>query len=239
MIARAGAVAAVVACAGCILFVDSGSSGFSTTCGIASADTTCGQCITSSCQPAIDACCADGACSASLGAVDSCAGGDCSSFEAVYAPAFSPLADCIERACADACPFTLPPASTCTVDGNSGVVCGCSIPQSGSGNLIICRPPSNGLCCADEGWPAGTTSCECISPICSTYSNACVCETATQNDPSFFVQKCTSAHCCEKFDGSCWCSTDACETGDIEVDECTPDLVTCGQSQSRVPRCSK
>ena len=241
---RVAGVLLVVGCGGCILLVDSSPTGdvFATTCGFAHSDTACGQCIASSCQSAIDACCKDATCQQHLGALDTCAGGDCTALENDLAVALRPVGDCVMPACAAACAFTYADSTNCTTGPGPGVTCHCTIPQQGApANTTKCGPPKGGLCCATTGWPAGTTTCSCVAPVCSTYANGCACESSPQNtSPTFYVSSCTSAHCCLRTDGSCFCSTDSCFSDEIDVGTtCTPADVTCSTPQElRVPRCS-
>jgi len=244
MTARTLAVVALAAAfeASCIFLVDQSPSGdqFTQACGLASATTTCGACMTQSCAAELTACCTDTTCRDVLAQVDQCAEAGACVFDMSSAAAAA-LGKCIDAKCT-AC--SAEPANAfdggqvyCGF-GSSTTSCQCS---SGEGftNATRCDVTSmpNAICCADTIWPNAGSSCTCSSVTCTSYGDSCTCG---PNEPGNASCNTNVGICCAN-QGFCSCDSAAtqCSSGTTSVSDCSlPDVVGCGTSQVRVNNCS-
>jgi hypothetical protein len=232
---------------GCIFFVGGGDLG--ETCTFDGRDEEpCGRCVAEHCQEAVNTCCGDRACERSLDLLDACASGD-SCYELERAQEARPLASCIEEACSDACDVRmhsrlLPASTACEVQSS---YCSCTVPgppgtEVSEPNGVACGAATfaRAICCASSDWPQELSECTCFDAVCTTYSNACICELTTSNDPVFQVDLCTRGACCMSSDGSCGCTPESssCFDGDTRVESCSTAQVDCGPDRRGVESCS-
>lgn len=237
---------------GCVLLVDEVDT-FGSDCKIQGAETACGSCLRSNCQPAVNACCGDPQCDAT--GIDQCALGNC----AVQGQR-SAWENCTLAACSEACglgtsdggldagsdagmdaadaaedSFTPPTVTNCTTSINS-----CSCNAGAAPNGVVCDKTKvdNGYCCADATWPAAG-NCRCQRLSCENISGDCECG-LVPNGPLSSCQPTTSQpNCCARPDfGTCLCSKKICESwvGD-PVAACTPQTTPCHNGKS-VTSCS-
>jgi hypothetical protein len=238
------ALAATVAGAGCIAFVNDDPSSLSTTCHFQGDDTKCGLCIAAACTPQLDACCGDSTCSdLSLPALGSCVStpSSCSSV-LVDSPA---LASCIASACGSCTNLATPVYGDGGGGGggddagstncfSSGDTCYCEV---GSPNGYTCNTAGikgGGLCCATYGWPTATNgNCTCQPFSCSPDSLGAICQLGSN---STGTTTWPGPGCCS-FGDSCDCEPTITCTGTPE-DQCDVTTIGCGSEQVQVESCS-
>jgi hypothetical protein len=241
------ALAATLAAAGCIAFVNDDPSSLTTTCHFDGDDTACGRCVTASCAQALDTCCGDSVCSqTSLPLLASCF--QASSLCGTFLTASPDLASCIATSCA-ACggdegsssgsgivvssDGATPPAADagatdCTPIGDS---CFCSL---GSPNGVTCNQAGikgGGLCCASYGWPTATDgTCECQPFSCTPESFGIECRLGSDSTGTLSC----SGGC--SFGTYCECTGETCDG--TQVAQCDVTQVRCDSSEVQVTSCS-
>jgi hypothetical protein len=171
---------------GCIFFVGDPGPLQSKRCGFKGdtgmSATTCGSCIASSCQSAVDACCTSSSCQGDLNYLDSCAGSadaDSTAATACYtlttqevfndpSGAFATLGSCVQQNCASKCAGSseagLPTTGVTCTSSNQG--CSCVATSLAPPTTSDCEQAlfMNGTCCGDTGYPAAPgTSCTCAA----------------------------------------------------------------------------
>lgn len=231
-------VSALLAAAGCVLFVPSADS-LGTDCHLADETSACGKCIVASCQDKLNACCAADACRPSLSQVDACSNdGQCSLALAAGGDA-SGLATCIATSCKGSCQVTnsAPHKSSCNSGYSSGTPeCSCS--TGGTPNAVDCTAKSfpNAVCCADSLYPGQDTYCSCRTVRCGPSSSGCECSLYSSGADS----TCSGSVCCASNDtDTCSCDTASdCNSYETQVTSCGVNQVGCGSSQKLVANCS-
>jgi hypothetical protein len=189
------AVAGVVAPGwGCIAFIHDDAGSYSTTCPFEGEDSSCGECVQTSCAVDLDGCCSDDACAPSLTLLDSCAGsGDLSACTSlanltnVDAVEAALLGSCIQESCtmcgtrggstiadggeADGATMSrsvdAAPVISC-LGGDVGQECVCTVGGTDTGEPCNLQTVEEvGLCCAGAGWPTQAgTECTCKPFVC-------------------------------------------------------------------------
>lgn len=199
----------------------------------------CGTCIRNECQPAVDGCCADGACGTTMAALDGCASAHdarCDALKGAQGGAGGELAACVRTRCRGACEATSGTSSTrCDAIALSGrTACECSL--SDRPNDFICSSAlfSETLCCAPKSWPGPGLDCQCRSVSCQPTADGCRC-TLALNSPTDV--ECTGSICCASED-VCVCGERACDSWETRVASCNLGALRCKDGQSAVPSCS-
>lgn len=206
-------------------------------CGFVGAETDCGSCVASHCQDAIDACCGDSNCRATLSALDDCAGqgSGCESLRSATNAA-APLGKCIDTNCAPVCHSITGKSGThCSSPSfSAGTACECNIDQPPNDYTCSKTSLKNTRCCAPKGWPATGMDCTCQIASCFSTSDGCSCYlSSTATDRT----SCTTPPCCSD-DLLCACGV-ACLTGhQTEVPSCDIAHMQCPAGQVEVESCS-
>jgi hypothetical protein len=190
-------------------------------------DTACGRCLRDRCQPAIDGCCKDGSCSATLGALEGCALRDaaaCDELASRKGGAGNDLAVgmCATTLCAAVCrSFSGASDTKCSESAfGRGATCSC-MTASGAGNDFECSPATypGTVCCAPDGWPATGLECSCLPLGCHPIPEGCSCSLV---DTPPEQSECTATTCC---------------VSNVDPDECVC-RPTCFDNETRVASCS-
>ena len=122
----------------------------------------------------------------------------------------------------------------------TGQYCSCSA-GDGDANSDACglaQLAGPGGCCADPGWPAAGTSCNCNELGCTGSGDGCSC---TLNGPGA-TTSCSASFCCavvgsEAADCGCF-DTGECQPGWTQASSCTAATTPCfDPTQVRVPTC--
>ena len=172
-------VALSVFAGGCIFFVDTTDLGLA--CRFDGDDSTaCGKCVASSCQAAVNACCAADACKGSLGDLDRCGrGAGCATLLGT-APGVAPrdaLIGCIQTSCAATC------TATGDTDGGSDGASSGSSGGSGSSGASSGSSGGSGSSGASSGssgasgssGTSGTSGSSGAAPNCFSVGPNCRC----------------------------------------------------------------
>jgi len=251
--------ALAVGLAACVLFVPSPDETAGATCGLTSDEksSSCGSCLASKCQSALDRCCAEGrSCESAIPSVVLCEEDD-----ETCAAAGDGGAEAVLRACAleqcrttcgdgqvpdrDAAPK---PSVTCRTSDDS---CSCAALTDAGSSSGTCTSTSSisKPCCADEGYPTTPgTFCACRQRFCQEVSGTrCVCGYGTER-PSSPATTCrdTLRVCCRTEDGtSCSCDTtwDECPSPMVPTSSCSASELSClvdstGKTAKMVSTCS-
>ena len=225
---------------GCMLVVSPDTYG--DRCRFAGDDTSqCGLCVASRCRAEVDACCRDGACDATMRALDGCSDkhdGNC----ATLASSNTDLGRCVAAKCAAVCvTLTGTSATTCREPHlGEGSVCTCD-GASTAGNDFICSQAAypDTICCAPPGWPAPGLACSCTPLSCTPTADGCFCALADFTPPK--SRECSggpTSTCCADHD-KCTCRARAsCYAGEHPVPSCEIRNVGCKENQQRVDSCS-
>jgi hypothetical protein len=251
-----GLFAAMLAGAGCVLFVNDDPSSLHTTCTFQGDDTLCARCVATACAKPLADCCGDAVCvETALPVLSTCTPG--SSICGLTLAGAPELASCVTSACVASCGgggvdvgyggdggdtvtesdgavSTFDAGSTnCTPSGDS---CFCEV---GHPNGAVCNPSTlkgPGLCCADYGWPNATsTDCTCEPFSCTPESNGgAICNLSTDST----LTTTWSGNCCA-YSTFCDCdpSGDSCGTA-TPVSQCDVTTIGCPSSQVQVSSCS-
>jgi hypothetical protein len=163
---RGLAILAALSVPGCIFFVGDNPSLETTACHFQGSGTSCGQCVVTNCQRAVDACCTASDCEGQLSNLDQCAESASPTACAALASSdnssstFVALGACIRGSCGSEC---LGPAIVCAaLGGTNSCSCGLSTGLGTYGDIpeATCND-STGPCCAQTGWPSEYTQCNC------------------------------------------------------------------------------
>jgi hypothetical protein len=228
--------------------------------------TSCGSCIASSCQSAVDACCASSSCQGDLNYLDSCAGsGDSTACYTLMTQdvvfndpsgAFATLGSCVQQNCASKCTGssdaglaldTNGPATGVTCSGSSQS-CFCSEPSQGpAGPSCTASQFNNGVCCAQTGYPSNFATCTCAPYACGNDGvGDCYCsanpEDIVDMSPTLSCDDGGGGVCCINNEGLCACSasTPSCTGTSSKVSVCSPSAGAgpCGVIQTQFATCS-
>ena len=225
--------------------------------------TTCGTCIASSCQQAVDACCASSSCQGDLSYLDGCAGSPDSIACTTLTTGdlfndssgnFATLGTCVQQNCSSPC--TGSSVSTAGVTCvNLGMGCSCTATSSTPSSTPACDTTTvvssvggNGICCAPSDYPSvpGST-CTCAPYACGTDNvGECVCSASPDLIPGGYTStaSCDASAggvCCIDNTGFCSCTASLSEcSGGTMVFECSPGsgASPCGQTEISVGSCS-
>jgi hypothetical protein len=202
----------------------------------------CGSCLTARCQPFIDDCCRDDACTHTLDSLERCAQGDvarCTSLGAdsdAAEPSRSKLGRCAETQCKAECASGLTKSITqCTVPAfGQGHTCTCAVSDTPNDTLCSEATFPETLCCAPEGWPAPGLRCSCKVLSCGPSRDGCSCM-LTDGAPE--APTCIAKTCCLLGD-ICGCHANDCLVDETKVASCSRANIQCAVGQKRVASCS-
>lgn len=249
---RAALVAAGFVAASCVLVVSPATYGGR--CKFEGEDTACGQCLRDRCQPAVDACCTDDACTPTLGVLESCitrkdASCDDLASRKARGGHDGDLATCATTTCGAVCrSFTGKSQTECKEPAfGRGATCACR-PAPSAGNDFECSSETypGRVCCAPEGWPADGLECTCQPLGCHPIPNGCSCALV---DTPPEITRCgdqTLTTCCaSKVDHDQCVCRDSCFDNERLVPSCsvtTQDangvVIGCKKGQHRVASCT-
>jgi hypothetical protein len=242
-----GLLAATLAAAGCILFVNDDASSLHTTCQFQGDDTPCAKCVAASCSKQLDDCCGDSVCTATaLPVLSTCTPG--SSVCSLTLAGAPELASCVSGACAVSCGGEDSvvvtsgndggPPPTNTVDAGStncnasGDSCLCEVGHPNGAVCSVNTLGGPGLCCADYGWPNATgTGCNCEPFSCTPQSGGFFCGL----DIDSTLTTTASGVCCP---GPTFCACGPDEACSSPISQCDVTQIGCGSSQVEVTSCS-
>lgn len=231
--------------AGCVVAL--ATPDLSNECQFQGSESLCGTCVTSRCREAVNGCCGDKACEATLAILEGCAnpggGPACAQLLSTAAPTSSGanLQTCIRDRCAPSCQTVSGVSKTkCREETPDGRGCSCEI--STTPNDLVCNAflmPAT-KCCAPDTWPAIGQECKCVSLYCEATEIGCGCELRNY-EPSASERRCAAG-----VGGRCCASASACSCGNFvacspietEVVECNIDAVTCPRRLVNVTSCS-
>lgn len=226
--------------AGCVLFVSGDRYGDA--CRFAGSETQCGACVRETCQAALNACCADDACGATLADLDACAKGDPTGCKRLSVDQGAPastraaLAACVTGTCRSVCKDTSAASLTrCTLPilGN-GKTCHCELSAQPNDQPCDATRFPDTICCAPETWPAEGQRCSCQKFSCGGGSD-CFCRLS--EDTTLTLAECSGAHCCVQ-NQDCSCGAQPCGLNQREVPSCSLSFLDCGPGQKRVDDCT-
>ena len=228
--------------AGCALVVHPET--FGSTCRFSGDDSECGACVAARCQPLVDGCCRDEACSTTLAALEGCArsgDGRCDALKADRTSAVSSqanLASCVATRCSGRCASKAERSQSltrCTESARSvGRACRCALSESPNDFECSAIEQPGSVCCAPAGWPAEGLECTCFPLDCVPSLSGCVC---SLEDRTPEVSTCSGGICCAA-PGGCHCRASACEPSQTRVASCSAREALCPDGQLRVERCS-
>ncbi len=237
--ATAGLLSLVLA--GCILLVSPPPPG-GDRCVFSGEESPCGACMKEACQAAIDSCCGNSACTATLGTLEGCTtrhDGSCRGLLGPTAgadPTGAILSGCATQHCSAVCQERVGVARTsCTgAPFGEGNVCSCKL--AGPPNDFVCARDTypNTVCCAPEGWPAPGLSCSCLPLGCSPSPAGCFCALIDHTPEQ---TTCASTRCCVEHD-TCTCGSRSCYPWETAVPSCEVRAVGCRAGQTQVTSCS-
>ena len=197
-------------------------------CRFSGEDGQCGRCIQQQCRPAVDACCAELACDATLAAVESCATIADAGCDALETDG-SELGACVSNRCGAVCERRIAPSTTFCREPPLGEDAACECDQSNPANDFICSEAAypETVCCAPPGWPAAGLECSCRPLGCNPSEGGCLCA-LVDYVPDGSV--CQAPPCC--VDGDvCTCRQSGCFDWETPVSACTIDVVGCPPEQ--------
>ncbi len=236
LVASLTSVGGSVGLVGCVLLVSP--ERFGDTCHFSGEQTQCGACIVERCQSAVDACCKDDACAATLGAVESCASrrDDACTTIVNDASRFA-IAACVTEKCGGVCVALhgSPQTSCKSPVPDDSAACACTY-GSGTNDDQLCGSAAypQTLCCAPRGWPAVGLGCTCRPVECNPTSDGCFCLTV---DTTPSQRECAGAICCAE-DDTCSCGSTPCLMFQTQVPRCNLAALACRSGQMRVDTCS-
>jgi hypothetical protein len=201
--------------------------------------------VAESCIEAVDSCCVDDACGGVIADLESCSTQRTQSCATLTNAddadgAHRNLSTCVAKSCAEACGS--PGAANVTECQGAYVtsVEACTCELGSKPNSTPCTEAGHPKlrCCAPAAWPGPALSCECLTIICVSISDGCMCQ-LTAMDDSGRAAECSGTHCC--FDpnaNQCKCGSRECLLGETAVDSCTVEQLGCPQGRHHVDTCS-